>query len=78
MPTETWKRFTCYVAARLREMSTWQALIVVATAFGAQFSEDQKAAILSIGLGVAALLRAVFPDRIGSQQSRSTDQGETK
>jgi hypothetical protein len=78
MNEENWKRFTCYLAARAREASTWQALILILTAFGVQLTEDQKVAALTLGLGIAGALGALFPDRIGNQQSRSTDQGETK
>lgn len=76
MPTEIWERFIEYAKARARETSTWQALILIATAFGVKFSEDEKAAVLAIGLGVAGLLSAIFPDRVGNPQSRSTDQGD--
>ncbi len=73
---DTWTRLTCYLASRAREASTWQALILVLTAFGVQLTEDQKVAVLTLGLGLAGVLGAVFPDRIGKQQSRSTDQGD--
>lgn len=76
MNKENWKRFTCYLAGRAREASTWQALIVVLTAFGTQLTEDQKVAVLTLGLGVAGALGAIFPDRIGPTQSRSTDPGD--
>lgn len=73
-----WRTFTCYLAARAREASTWQALIVLASALGAKLSEDEKVAILTTGLTVAAALGMLFPDRIGAPQSRSTDQGDPK
>ena len=72
------ERLMTYLAARAREASTWQALIVVLTAFGTQLTEDQKMAVLTVGLAVAGLLGAIFPDRIGKPQSRTTDQPPTE
>lgn len=73
MPTETWKSFTCYLAARARETSTWQALVVLLTLLGVKLSEEEKMAILTTGLIIAGALGAALPDRLGQQQTRSTD-----
>jgi hypothetical protein len=75
---ETLKTITWYIAARARETSTWQALILIATAAGIQMTEEQKAAVVSVGLAIAGALSVFFPDRLGKPQSRSTDEGEAK
>ena len=74
---DTLIRIGTYIANRAKEISTWQSLILVLAAFGTTFSEEQKLAILAIGMFIAGLLGAAFPDRIGAN-TRSTDEKESK
>ncbi len=52
-----------YLIARLQEPSTWRGLVLVSTACGAALSPDQQEAIVTVGLLVAGLIGAAFPDR---------------
>ena len=61
-----------YIAARLKEPSTYPAIVLVLIALGRQLSPDQKDAIMVIGLFLAGLIGAVLPDRIG-QKTRADD-----
>ena len=52
-----------YLLARAGEPSTWRGLILVATAADTVLSEDQKEAIVTLGLFLAGAIGALFPDR---------------
>ena len=52
-----------YVRARLGEPSTWRGLVLVAIALGAHISDDQKDAIIEIGLWLAGVIGVVTPDK---------------
>jgi len=50
--------------ARLRELSTWQALIAMLTAFGVQISPDLAEALIKLGVSAICVIGVLFPDRI--------------
>jgi len=52
-----------YLLDRLKEASTWRGLVLVATAFGAHWSPESQAAIISVGVGAAGVIGTVIPDR---------------
>lgn len=52
-----------YLLARASEPSTWRGLVLAATAAGTVLSEDQKEAIVTLGLFFAGAIGALFPDR---------------
>ncbi len=54
-----------YILARLGELSTWRALVAIATAFGVNLDPAQQEAIITIGLAVYGALGAFFPDKLG-------------
>ena len=62
-----------YIKARLKEPSTYPAIVLVLTALGRRLSPEQTDAVMIIGLAVAGLLGAILPDRIGSK-TRADDQ----
>jgi hypothetical protein len=51
-----------YLLGRLKEASTWRGIILFATAYGAHVNEQQAVAIISLGVGFAGLVGAMFPD----------------
>lgn len=51
-----------YLLERLKEASTWRGIVLVATAFGAHWSPESQAAIISVGVGAAGVIGAVIPD----------------
>jgi hypothetical protein len=52
-----------YLMARLKEPSTWRGIVLIATACGTAISTTQQEAIVTVGLMVAGLIGAVFPDK---------------
>lgn len=56
------KRMASYLVCRMAEGSTWRGLIMIAAAFGAKVSPDQAEAIVLVGLGLAGVIGAAFPD----------------
>ena len=57
------KAALAYIRARLGEPSTWRGLVLVAIALGAHISDDQKDAIIEIGLWLAGVIGVVTPDK---------------
>lgn len=53
-----------YVVARMGEGSTWAGLVLILTASGITVSPERASAITAIGLGLAGLIRAAFPDKV--------------
>lgn len=51
-----------YLLERLKEPTTWRGLVLIATAFGATISEDQKEAIIAAGLALSGLVGVFAPD----------------
>jgi len=47
-----------FIVSRLKERSTWYALVLIALAFGARFTPEQQAALLALGAALAGT-----PDR---------------
>lgn len=66
-------RIVTYLGNRLREPSTYPALILVLTASGAAFTEEQRAAIMAVGMFAAGLIGAALPDRVGKKNDRASD-----
>lgn len=66
-------RIVAYLGNRLREPSTYPALILVLTASGAAFTEEQRAAIMAVGMFAAGLIGAALPDRVGKRNDRAED-----
>jgi hypothetical protein len=60
-------RFLCN---RLREVSTWRALIALATVAGLSLAPDQVEAVVVAGVALAALLEAFLPDPAGRIDDR--------
>ena len=56
------KRLKCYVLARAKEPSTWRGIVLVATACELALSPIQSEAVVVIGLALAGLIGAIFPD----------------
>jgi hypothetical protein len=52
-----------YLLARLQEPSTWRGLVLIATACGTAISPAQQEAIVTVGLMVAGLIGAAFPEK---------------
>jgi len=63
---ESLQKVLAYIAARLKEPSTYPALALVLTACGRLISPAQENAIMIIGLFLAGLIGAVLPDRMKS------------
>lgn len=61
-----------YTAARLKEPSTYPALVLILIAFGRLITPEQENAIMIAGLFLAGLIGAILPDRMKSQ-TRSDD-----
>ena len=51
-----------YIAARLREPSTWRGLMLILTAFGVHINPEMQNAITTIGLGAAGSIGVLIPD----------------
>lgn len=66
-------RVAAYIGARLKEPSTYPALILALTAGGAVLSAEQREAIMAIGMFAAGLIGAALPDRVGKKNDRVTD-----
>lgn len=45
-----------WIAARLKERTTWQGIVTALTAVGASFSPEQAEAIITAGVGVVTLI----------------------
>lgn len=58
------KTFMAYVLRRMREPSTWRGLILVATSAGVFVSSALAEDIVAVGIGIAGILGAVFPDAV--------------
>ncbi len=65
-----------YIGARLKEPSTYPAMVIAVTAFGAHFTDAQKVAVMQIGFFVAGLIGACLPDRFG-KNTRADDPEKT-
>jgi len=64
---ETLVKLGQYIVARLKEPSTYPAIVLVLTALGRHLSPDEKDAIMIVGLATAGLLGAILPDRMGTR-----------
>ena len=53
-----------YLVARMGEGSTWAGLVLILTAAGITLNAEQRDAITAVGLGIAGLIRAAFPDKV--------------
>ena len=73
---ETVWKILNYIGARLKEPSTYPALILVLTAIGHTFSPEQKEAIVVVGIFVAGMIGAALPDRFG-KNTRADDPEKT-
>ncbi len=58
-----------YLINRFKEVSTWQAIIAIATGFGVTLSPDLREAIVSLGVAVFAAV-SVFVKERGSDDAR--------
>jgi hypothetical protein len=56
------KNFLLYIAARLRERSTWLGLVSLATALGIVLTPEMSEAVIAAGMSVAGLLSVVTGD----------------
>ena len=53
-----------YIVARANESSTWQGVVLVITATGIHLRQDMITAISIVGVGLAGMVGAVFPDKL--------------
>lgn len=65
-----------YIRDRLKEPSTYPALVLVLSAIGHTLAPDQKDAIMIVGIFLAGMIGAVLPDRIG-KNTRADDPDKT-
>ncbi len=56
------KKLLKFIAARIRERSTWLGLVSLAAALGLALSPEQKEAIVSAGMALAGLIAALTKD----------------
>lgn len=56
------KNFIPYVASRAKEVSTWQGIAVLLTAFGVSISPEQWQAITTVGTGLFGALSVFLPE----------------
>lgn len=61
-----------YLLARAAEASTWRGLVLVLTAAGAALNDEQREAIVTLGLLIAGVLGAAFPDG-GARKAEPAD-----
>ena len=58
-----------YLISRLEEASTWQGLIMMVTStLHLTISENLDSAIIAAGVGLAGLLAAALPDKLGAPE----------
>lgn len=65
-----------YVRDRLKEPSTYPAMILVLSAIGHTLAPEQKEAVMVIGIFIAGMIGAILPDRI-NKQTRADDPEQT-
>ena len=53
-----------YFLGRLKEPSTWRAIIWLATSFGIYFNPDQASAIVALGSILAGGVGVAVPDKL--------------
>ncbi len=53
-----------YGLRRLKEPSTWQGLLLGATAVGVHVSPEMQNYIMTVGIGAAGLVTTVLPDSL--------------
>ena len=56
------KGLVLYGLRRLKEPSTWQGILLGATAVGVHVSSEMANYIMAIGIGAAGLVTTVLPD----------------
>lgn len=56
-----------YVVGQAKEPSTWRGIVLILTAIGAQISPQQGEAIMALGLFMAGMIGAAFPDKKGDK-----------
>lgn len=52
-----------YLAARLKEPSTWRGIVLLLTAFGVPIAPAMADTIVSVGLAVAGFIGVAAPDK---------------
>ncbi|QBC45718.1 hypothetical protein C1H71_11270 [Iodobacter fluviatilis] len=63
-----------YLLSRAKETSTWRGLVLVATACEIYLSPEQSEAVVVVGLALAGLIGAVFPDGNTSKEEDRHDE----
>lgn len=56
-----------YVVSQAREPSTWRGITLILTVVGTQISPQQGEAIMAVGLFMAGMIGAAFPDKRGDK-----------
>lgn len=56
-----------FIKKRLKEPSTWRALVGLVTVFGVTLSPEQKEAIATAGAAIYCLIGAFTPDKIAKK-----------
>lgn len=53
-----------YLINRANEVSTWRGVVLLLTATGSLLTPEQQELIVTLGLGFAGLIGALFPEQI--------------
>ncbi len=69
---ETVWKLLRYIRDRLKEPSTYPAIILILTALGHHLTDEQKNAAIEIGLIVAGLVGAILPDTMKGADNEKT------
>lgn len=62
-----------YLLNRANEVSTWRGVVLLLAATGSVLTPDQQELIVTLGIGVAGLIGALFPEQIVNK-----DQGDVR
>jgi hypothetical protein len=62
-----------YLLNRANEVSTWRGVVLLLAATGSVLTPDQQELIVTLGIGVAGLIGALFPEQIVKK-----DQGDVR
>jgi hypothetical protein len=62
-----------YAEARLKELSTWQGIVVLLTLGGVSLSPNMKEFIITLGLLIFGGVGAVLPDKIKKEGNQDVN-----
>lgn len=67
-----------FIKNRLKEASTWRALVGLATLFGASLTPEQCDKVAAAGLAIYLAIGALFPDKVEKKQQGEIPTPEPK